>query len=165
MASKFTSLGYLVDESMVTRPDAILMSALTTEMRAKLTNPDAGMMCYDPDIKGLLYWNGQKWVPVMSQVSTHSIVSVSQDYTVATDVDTVVANAASGVVNVKLPIASAVKGREIIVVKSDSSTNPVQVRCQGNDTIANGTDVLFALTGQHTISRFVSVGLSTWYCV
>lgn len=166
MASKFNSFGYITEEAP-DQQDSTVVSSFTADMRAELTQPDDGMICFDPDSKGLLYWNGLAWVTVITSavVSSRTIVTVTADYAMDTVTDVVVVNANSGPITVTLPLVSAMKGRDIAVVKSDGSSNIVTLMSQGSDVIGDVADTTFALSSQHSMVRLMSADSGIWYCV
>lgn len=164
MALSFNQLGFLIEPSAA-QGDSATANSYTADMRDQLTNPEDGMICFDPDTKGILFWNGAAWLPVMASTVTRSVANISGNYTMPNDVDIVVANASAGPVTVTLPMVTANKGREIALVKSDSSANAVTAVSQDTDKIGDGADTAFALTSQHAMLKLLSADSGIWYCV
>jgi hypothetical protein len=98
---------------------------------------------------------------LFSALSLSGVTSVSANYTVASS-DFIILDSASSAANtVTLPAASASKGRYIIVVKTDTSTNAVTVAAAGTDTIQGSATK--SLTSQYSKVILISDGTSTWY--
>ena len=165
MASKYNSFGYQIDETP-SQVDSTTANSYTADMRQQISQPDDGMICFDPDTKDLLYWNGLAWLSVSKTTSTSRIVvTVSADTTMDTTTDVVVANATSGAITIVLPSVHAMKGMEIAVVKSDNTVNVVTLQCQGSDVIGDVADTTFALGTQHSMVRLMSADSGIWLCV
>jgi hypothetical protein len=165
MALEYNSLGYLLDPTP-SQGDSTTASTYTTQMREQLTEPQDGMICYDPDAKGLLFFNGSTWIPVISSTSTKNVVTVTQSYTVPVDgVDVVVADCSTGWLVLTLPSASSATGKELAIVKADASANTVTIQAQPGDSIGDVGDNSFVLGTRHAIVKLMSASLGVWYCV
>lgn len=166
MALKYNQLGLLIDDPSYSGDSTATASAYTAALRSKLTNPKQGTVCFDPETKGLLFWNGTTWVPLTEATAGRQVVNVSADYTMPdVSVDVLVVNATAGPITVTLPSAVHAKGREIAVIKSDATANVVTLQHQGTDIIGGGTDTTFTLTMQHSMVKLLSAGSNIWYCV
>ena len=161
MAAKYNSLGFLEDAA-VASGDSATATSYTAAMREQLTNPDPGLICYDPDVSALVFWNGTSWVGVISASSTKTIVNVTANYAMTVDADVIVANAAAGSLIVTLPTVLQGKGREFAVIKSDSSANTVTLQCRGTDVIGEGADTTFVLSSKNDVVKVMSIDSGIW---
>lgn len=165
MALKFNTLGYLIEESPE-QGDSTTANTYTADMRDNLITPEDGMICFDPDSSGLLFWNGAAWLPVLSSPNTRSVVNIGAgNYIMPIHTDVVVANATDGPVTVQLPSTTPAKGKMYAIIKADATTNPVVVACAGADIIGQGADTQYPLTGQHQSIQVLSTDSGIWYCV
>ena len=167
MSQKLSELGYILDDgTAATTQESATASVYTADMRAQLNDPEEGTICFDPDTHGLLFWNGVSWTPVISSTSTtRTVVRVTADYSMTKEQDVIVADATSGPITVCLPKTADCVGREIAVVKSDSTTNTVTLQHSGTDVIGCCDDTTFTLNTPQSIVNLQAFGTGTWYCV
>ena len=164
MALNFNSLGFLIEETPA-QGDTTTANSYTADTRALITNPDNGMICFDPETRGLLFWNGIAWVPVVSQTTTRTVATVTANYVMPGTVDVVVVNATASPITVTLPSVTSTSGREIAVVKSDDSNNVVTLQCVGGDFIGDGADTTFTLLAKNSTVQLMSTDTGIWYVI
>jgi hypothetical protein len=87
----------------------------------------------------------------------------SANYTATVYDNKIEMNCAAGVRTITLPDAAASIGKEILVIKTDSSANKCTVQRSGSDTIGGGTS--FDLPAQWDFVRLYSDGISDWRIV
>ena len=93
---------------------------------------------------------------------THT-VTVTANYTVAEDVWLVEADASGGALTVTIPLSANRRGRQIAVVKTDTSFNVVTIARSGTDTLNTATSLV--LSGQHHSVTLGANGKTLWYII
>jgi len=95
-------------------------------------------------------------------ITTFTVVSTTP--VTATVATAMLVNATSGNITVNLPTAaSALAGSIILVKKTDSTANTVNVVPSGADTIDGGSSFLLSL--QNEFMQIVSDGVSKWWVI
>lgn len=87
------------------------------------------------------------------------VAAITSSYVVASNITFVAVNATSGPITVTLP-AVAVAGREVVVIKTDASSNSVTVSAAAGETII-GSLTFTPFTQQWSTYSFFSTG-SAW---
>jgi hypothetical protein len=82
--------------------------------------------------------------------------SVATDYEVQDDDGTVAVSTMRGVVTITLPRAAVSAGRQLVIRKADSGTNPVYIKSANSETIAGASMLSLAESGEY--AQFVSDG-------
>lgn len=88
------------------------------------------------------------------------VTSTSSDYTLTTSVDVLLVNASGATKTAFLFAASGNSGIEVVVKKTDSSSNPVIIDGSGAETIDGATT--YSLTVQYESVRLICDG-SNWH--
>lgn len=163
MSHKPNALGYF--DSTDQAKDTIKANAYTAQARDQLTDPDPGMIVFDPDTESLLYWNGTTWMSV-NQAVTRNILNVSSSGTIPDDIDAVVCDASAGAFTLILPLQSHYPGKQLSFIKSDASSNDVTLEHQGvTDKVGDSHTTRIMLHGQDSVVILMSAGTGVWYTV
>lgn len=107
-------------------------------------------------------WERKSWFSTVYNwiLSRYAVVSTDSDYTVAESVFWVRVDASGGAVTVTLPLSAGRMGRQIGVIKTDSSANAVTVARSGSDAI-NGASSK-SLASQYSRTVVIADGASAW---
>lgn len=107
-------------------------------------------------------WERRSWFSSIARwIGTRiGVQSVAENYTVPSDIFWVRVDATDAAQTTTLPPATGLRGRQIGVIKTDSSANAVTVSRSGSDTI-NGASTQ-SLSSQYSRIVVISDGDTAW---